>query len=396
MAIEKKEILKLAEKTYPEQVKLRRRLHQYPELSNEEFRTTEFIIKLLNKRRIKTIPIKLPTGTIAIINENKKTAVAVRTDIDALPLTEKSNLSFQSKRPGLMHACGHDIHAAAVLGTAFILNRLRKRIPGCVKFIFQPAEELPPGGAERMIKAGVLKNPDVGMIFGLHVDPTVATGKITLRDGPTMASVIDFDIIIYGTGGHAGLPHRAVDAIAVASEVIDSVQKIVSREINPLKPAVITFGSIKGGTVRNVIAEKVLLSGTARTLALENIRLLARLIRRTVDGVCRARGAKYEVKFLPGYPVLSNHKETNDILAETYAELFGRKNIGLTPQTMGGEDFAFYLEKTPGAMFRLGIKNKKIGADRPWHSPEFIADEKSIFYATALLSLAVTRTIEGV
>jgi amidohydrolase len=280
-------------------------------------------------------------------------------------------------------------------GTALLLNSLKKDLVGGVKFLFQPAEEQPPGGASAMIKEGVLKNPDVKMIYGLHVDPTLPTGKISLRDGAVMASVIDFDIIILGRGGHAALPHRAVDAVAVAAELVGSIQKIVSRETNPLKPVVITFGAINGGTVRNVIAEKVVLSGTARTLDSGNSRALPRLLKRTISGICQARGAKFELNILSGYPVLENHAGANKNIASAYAELFGGKTPGETPQTMGGEDFSYYLKKVPGTFFRLGVKNNKIKANKPWHSSHFIADERAIYYGTAVMSLALIRTLES-
>ena len=246
-----------------------------------------------------------------------------------------------------------------------------------------------------MINEGVMTDPDAKMIFSLHTDPTVPTGRITVRDGPTMASVTDFDITIIGTGGHAAVPHRSVDAIAVAAELIGSVQKIVSRETSPMKPVVITFGTISGGTVRNVIADRVCISGTARTLHPDNKKLVPRLIKRTLDGICRARGAKYDFKILAGYPVMVNHTAANRILKDSYGLLFGAKYVGETPQTMGGEDFSFYLQKTCGAMFRLGVMNRKIHADKPWHSPEFIADERSMYYGTALLLHAVLSYFDG-
>lgn len=395
MQLDKNEILQLVEELFPFQIKLRRQFHQYPEISDKEFHTTKLIKSELSRQRIMTRNLKMKTGAIGIINGRKKRAVAIRSDIDALPIKECTNLPFKSKNEGVMHACGHDIHMAVVLGTAFLLNRLKDKLPGCVKFIFQPAEESPPGGAQRMIEEGALESPDAEMIFGLHVDSTVKTGKISLRDGPTMASVMDFDITILGKGGHAAIPHRAVDAIAAASEVVGSVQKIVSREISPMKPVLITVGSIHGGNARNAIADKVLLSGTIRTLAPENMKLVPRLIKRTVAGICQARGAKYKIDFFPGYPVLSNHEQANRILESAFTELYGRNLTETTPQTMGGEDFSFYLKKVRGAMFRLGIKNNRMGANKPWHSPAFVADEKSIFYGTALLSLAVFRFFEG-
>jgi amidohydrolase len=394
MPISKEEILGLAEKLYPVQVKWRRRFHQYPELSNQEFQTTRFIKSEMARHKIRILPLKMKTGTVGLLNSRMKRAIAIRTDLDALSIQEATSLAFKSRNQGIMHACGHDIHMAVVLGTAILLNKLKDSIPAAVKFIFQPSEEMPPGGAADMIKAGVLKSPPVEMIFGLHTDPSVPTGKIGLRDGPIMASVTDFDITVIGKGGHAARPHIAVDAVVVAAEVVDAMQKIVSREINPLKPIVITFGSIEGGTARNVIAEKTVLRGTARTLSPDSLQRIPALIRRTVDGICRARGAKYELDFIAQYPVLSNHKMANLIFADACRDIFGKNRIIESPQSMGGEDFAFYLEKVPGAMFRLGVKNNRIGANRPWHASDFIADERSIFFGTALLSWSVLKYFE--
>jgi amidohydrolase len=394
MPISKVKILDLAEELYPAQVKWRRRFHQYPELSNQEFQTSRFIKTEMARYKIKIMPLKMKTGTVGLINHRMKKAIAIRTDLDALAIQEATSLAFKSKNRGIMHACGHDIHMAVVLGTAILLNKIRESIPAAVKFIFQPSEEMPPGGAAEMIRAGVLKKPPVEMIFGLHTDPSVPTGKIGLRDGPIMASVTDFDITIIGKGGHAARPHIAVDAVVVGAEIINSMQKIVSREINPLKPVVITFGTVEGGTARNVIAEKAVLRGTARTLSPDSLQRIPALIRRTVDGICRARGAKYKLDFIAQYPVLSNHKMTNLIFADACRDLFGKNRIIESPQSMGGEDFAFFLEKVPGAMFRLGVKNDKIGANKPWHASDFMADERSIFFGTALLSWSVLKYFE--
>ncbi len=390
----KNNVMLLAEKLFPQQVKWRRWFHQNPELSNEEYQTTRFIKETLRGQGLKFLPLKIKTGAVALINDRKKMAVALRSDIDALPIHEKALVPFKSKRPGVMHACGHDVHAAVLMGTAIILNKFKSELPGCVKFLFQPAEEMPPGGAEALIREGVLNDPDVKIIFGLHTDPTIPAGKIGLHDGPMMASVTDFDITIIGRGGHAARPHLAVDSIATAAEIVDSIQKIVSREIDPLKPIVITFGSIKGGAARNVIADEVVLRGTARTLSPESLKMISPRIKRTVDGICRARGAKYRIDFIAEYPVLSNDKVSNNIFAQAYSRLFGGNKVVDAPQVMGGEDFAFYLQKVPGAFCRLGVQNKKIKADRPWHTSDFKVDEKSIFYGTVLLTAAVLDYFE--
>lgn len=394
MAWQEADIIKTAEKLYPQQVKWRRQFHRNPEISNQEFQTTSFINKLLKQEKIRTIPLKnMATGTAALItgkNKGGKT-IAIRTDIDALPIVEQNEIPFKSKNEGVMHACGHDVHMSVVLGAAIFLNRLKDELNGNIKVLFQPAEESPPGGAEAMIKAGIMKSPKVSMVFGLHVDPTLPVGKFSLRDGPTMASVTDFDITIKGQTGHAAVPHRAVDAIAVAAELIDSMQKIVSRDIDPMGTAVITFGTIEGGTARNVIADQVRLRATARTLSPSTLKQLPRLIKRTVNGICKARGAHADLEFVANYPVLDNHKSANHLLRESMSELFGSSNVIETPTVMGGEDFAYYLKEAPGAMFRLGTKNSRMGADKSWHSPQFMVDEGAIKYGTAVLVDAAIR-----
>ncbi len=363
-------------------------LHRHPELSFQEYDTTAFIAELARKLRLKLIPTSLETGLLAELSSGRKgPTIAVRTDIDALPVKEKTGLKFESRNAGLMHACGHDMHMAVVLGAAAVLAGLRDRFTGKVRFIFQPGEEKPPGGARPMIAAGALK--DVEMILGLHVDPDLPTGTISLRDGPVMASVYDFDLVIHGRGGHAARPHSAVDAIATAAEVIDSIQKIVSREINPVSPAAITFGRIEGGTARNIVADRVTLTGTARVLDPALARSIPKLIKRSASGVCRARGAKCEMREIASYPVLKNHRVANELMARNYSTLFGARKIRTTDLVLGGEDFACYVDEIPGAMFRLGIRNKKLGADKPWHSPEFIADEEALVYGTSLIVSSV-------
>lgn len=379
----KNRILKAVEKLHPQQIKWRRHLHQYPELSFEEYQTTVFLKKECQKAGLKILPLKMKTGLLAETVGTGKTKLAMRTDIDALPVTEKADVPFRSKNIGCAHMCGHDVHMATVLGTAVILQQFKKELPGSVRFIFQPAEEFPPGGARPMIDNGALK--DISFIFGLHVDPDLAVGKVSFRDGVTMGSVFDFNLTVHGKGGHAARPHTAVDAIVIASEVVNSIQKIVAREIDPIDPVVITFGQIKGGTARNVICDKVELVGTARTLSKKTAHLVPKLIKRTAENICRAHGAKAEIEHIADYPVLTNHPEANKILSVNYKALFGQSKIETTPVVLGGEDFACYLEKVKGAMFRLGIKNSKIKADQPWHSPYFKVDENALKYGTALL-----------
>jgi amidohydrolase len=362
-------LLDAARKLHPLQVKWRRRIHQHPEIANQEFETTDFIREECRRLGLKLKPIKMKTGVLAeLTGSGPGPTVAIRSDIDALPVTERTGLPFASKVPGRMHACGHDVHTAIVLGTAALLSQLREQVRGTVRFIFQPAEEEPPGGAQPMIANGALDG--VKVIFGLHVDSSFPTGKVGFCDGAMMASVYDFDLTIEGKGGHAARPHLAVDAIAVAAEVIESLQKVISREINPLAPTVMTFGRIEGGTVRNVIADAVRVYGTARSLSPPDEKRLPRFIKRTVAGL----------------PMVFNDPAVNRLEAEVFTSLFGRGRVVKAPVSLGGEDFAFYVQKVPGAMFRLGVGNRAIGADKPWHSPLFVVDEEAIFYATALLA----------
>ncbi len=377
-----------AKRIHKKQIAWRRHLHQYPETANDEFQTTKFLRGEIKKLGLKVLPLKMKTGLLVELKGAKPgKTVAIRTDIDALPILEQSSVPFKSRRKGFMHACGHDMHMATVLGLASVLKQFKDELQGNVRFIFQPAEEHPPGGATPMIANGALKN--VSMIFGLHVDPHLATGKIGVRGGITMASVIDFDLIIHGRGGHAARPQNAVDAIVIAAEVVESLQKIVSRETDPISPTAVTFGKIEGGTARNIIADTVVLTGTARTLSALDSRRLPKLIKRIADNICKAHGARAEMKIIARYPVLHNSSKTNRIFERNFRRLFGGGKVSETEQTLGGEDFACYLQKVPGAMVRLGVMNKSIGADKSWHSPHFIADEQALFFGTSLLTASV-------
>jgi len=360
-------------------IKLRQKLHQYPEVGHKEFKTTELLKKELSRLGLTIFDKGLPTGLWAELDTGRKgPTIAIRTDIDALPVLEQTGLKFASRNRGKMHACGHDVHMAVLVGTARLLAKHQDSLNGRIKFLCQPAEEVPPGGARQLIKAGVLRKPDVEAIIALHVDPHLPTGAIGLRDGAGMASVYDFDIVITGKSGHAALPHQTVDAIAVASEVISGLQQLVSRKIDPVLPAVLTFGTIKGGGVRNVIAGEVTIEGTARCLDTELAKNLPRMIRKTAGDIGKAFEAGVEVKSVADYPVLKSDASVNRFIADSYLSLFPKGKAYHIPEVMGGEDFACYLEKVPGAMFRLGVGNKRIGADKPWHHPAFIIDEKAI------------------
>ena len=389
-------IKSISKQIFPGLVKLRRELHQYPELAFNEFKTSEKIAKELRELRIDFRKGVAKTGVVGVLNignpakggEGRKgKTVALRTDMDALPILEQTNFSYKSKNKGIMHACGHDVHMACVIGAAKILTRLKEELSGKVKFIFQPSEEVTPGGAKPMIKAGVLKNPNVSGIFALHCDSVVPVGKIGVREGPSMAQAESFDITIIGKGGHGARPHDGVDAIVVASQVIQGLQTIPSRKISPVEPVVISIGKIEGGYARNIICDKVILKGTARTLNKEIAKKIPGFLKEIISGITKSAGASFELNYYGGYPILINHPKATDLARSSVAKLFGKDAIvEIEKPVMGGEDFAYYLQKVPGSFLRLGIRNPKKHAVYPWHHPKFTVDEDAIKIGSALLA----------
>lgn len=375
-------------------IALRRRLHQYPEVGHEEYRTTAALKKELSRLDLTIIDGRTETGLWAQLDTGRQgPVIGVRTDIDALPVKEQTGLPFASKRPGFMHACGHDAHMAILIGTARLLAQHKDVLRGTVKFICQPAEEIPPGGARLLIDAGVLKNPNVDAIVALHVDPEMPTGGIGLRDGPSMASVYDFDLRIIGKSGHAALPHMTVDAVAVAAEVVSGVQQVVSRMTNPVEPVVITFGTIAGGLARNVVAGEVVLQGTARSLNPAVSKKLPTMIARAARHIAQGLGARVEIKPIADYPVLRSDARVNRYIDRSFRALYSTGKVYQLPAVLGGEDFAYYLLDVPGAMFRLGVGNKKIGADKPWHHPAFMVDEDAIPVGVATMTATIVNML---
>lgn len=383
-----------ARRLFKTQLEWRRHLHRHPELSNQEFKTTEFVRKELKTLGLKPLKVNYPTGVIAeLAGAHSGPTVAIRADIDALPILERTDLPFRSTVPGVMHACGHDVHTTVVLGAAALLSEMKKDLYGNVRFIFQPSEETPPGGAIEMIASGAMKN--VSVIFGLHVDPHLQVGRIGLRDGSVFAANWDFDVIIRGKGGHGARPHLAVDAIAVAAQAVNRVQHIVSRESDPIEPLVVSFGEIHGGTARNVVADSVQMTGTARWLSEKLDGKVEKLIAGAIKSVCRSYGAQCEIVDIGTYPLLKNTPSVNAIYCRSWEKLFGAGKISVTEPVLGSEDFASYLTKAPGSMFRLGVMNKKIKADQPWHSAFFKVDEEAIFYGTSLLTASTLDFLES-
>ncbi|NIM96880.1 MAG: amidohydrolase [candidate division Zixibacteria bacterium] len=373
---------------FPRLVKLRREFHQYPELGFNEFRTSRRVTDELRKLGLQVKSGLAKTGVVGLLKGKKKgRTVALRADMDALPITEQTNFTYKSKNKGSMHACGHDAHMACVIGAAIILSELKDELYGNVKFIFQPSEESPPGGAKPMIQAGALKNPQVSGIFGLHCDSSIPVGKIGVKDGPFMAQADSFNITIKGVSGHGARPHDGIDAIMVAAQTIQALQAIVSRKIDPVQPVVISVGKIQGGTKRNIICDRVMLEGTARSLNKEVAGRIPVLLKNIVSGVARSAGASFELSFSPGYPVLINNPQATDLARTTITNMFGRQAIfEIKKPLMGAEDFAYYLQRVTGTFLRLGIRNPKKNAIYPWHHPKFTVDEDAIRIGAALLA----------
>ncbi|MCL5021000.1 MAG: M20 family metallopeptidase [Bacteroidetes bacterium] len=388
--------LSLAREIYPEIVKLRRHLHQYPELAFEERYTNKVIAHELSRLNIKTKNGVAGTGIVGILESNKRgRVIALRADMDALPVNEETGLPFASKHLGKMHACGHDTHMSMLIGAAKILSKFRKELNGTVKFLFQPSEEKNPGGAPSMIKSGALSNPEVDVIFGQHITPDLPVGAVGIRPGPTMASADEIYITIYGKGGHGAKPHQAIDPILISAHVITALQAIISRSRNPLDASVLTIGSIHGGTATNIIPDSVKLTGTFRAMN-ERWRAEAHLlIKQTAEQTARGLGGKCKVEISRGYPVLINSEAETEFVRKAACELLGKKSAVNIPPVMGAEDFAYYLQKKPGTFWWIGGSSRKTGRTTSLHSSRFKIDETAMIYGAAFLAYLTLRYLSG-
>jgi amidohydrolase len=370
------------QKNKAEIIRTRRFLHMNPELGNREFETANLIASKLLSMGLEVRTGIAKTGVTGLLRGSEQgVTIGLRADMDALPIQELTNLSFKSLNPGVMHACGHDIHVAIALGTAKVMSALKEKINGNIKFIFQPAEEGSPvdeeGGAKAMIQEGVLEDPPIRAIFGLHVWPE-NLGQVYFSSGPIMASSDWFQIVIEGKSSHGARPHEGIDAIALSSQVIVSLQSIVSRTVDPTDPVVVTIGKIEGGTKSNIIAEKVTLEGTIRTLSTANRNKIPRLIEDVVRGVTHSFGATYIFRTKKGSPPLYNHPDLAPILLPTLFQVFGESNVREFKPQMIAEDFSRYSQIIPGFYFLLGVKDPEKTSMAPLHSPYFNPDERSI------------------
>ncbi len=375
-----KERIKTLANTYAaEFIEVRHHLHAYPELSYKEFETSTFIQKKLTESGI-GYKVLATTGVVGLIKGKnpKKRVIALRADIDALPITEENKVEYRSQNPGVMHACGHDVHSACLLGAAKILNETRDDWEGTVKLIFQPGEEKNPGGASIMIREGVLEDPTPQAIFALHVHPNLEVGKLSFRSGMVMASADEIYITIKGKGGHAASPHLTTDTILIASHLIISLQQLISRNNDPFNPSVLSITSVQGGYTTNVIPAEVKLMGTFRAMN-EDWRFKAHdLIKKQSIELVHAMGGEIDINIDVGYPFVLNNEKLTDAAKLKAGEYIGDKNIERTELRMGAEDFAYYSHKIPACFYRLGVGNISKGITAGVHTPKFNIDESAI------------------
>ncbi len=375
----KERIKQLANKYASEFIEVRHHLHAHPELSYKEFETSNLIQQKLTEFGI-PFEIKATTGVIGLIegkNPSKK-IIALRADMDALPIKEENIVPYKSQNEGVMHACGHDVHTSVLLGASKILNELKNEFEGTIKLIFQPGEERNPGGASLLIKAGVLEDPKPSAIVALHVHPGLQTGKLSFRNGVVMASADEIFITVRSKGGHAASPHTTADTILIASHLVVALQQIISRNRNPFSPSVLTISSFQGGYTTNVIPSEVKLMGTFRAMDEEWRFKAHELIRKEATGLVESMGAEIDLHIDVGYPVVQNDEKLHSLAAEQAIIFAGKDNIEQTEMRMGAEDFGFYTQKIPGCFFRLGVMNKEKGITSGVHTPTFNIDESAI------------------
>jgi amidohydrolase len=364
-------------------ISLRRHFHENPELSFKEFRTAEKIEAELKSMGLK--PRRLAgTGVVADIEGGSPgKTVAIRADIDALPVDEENTFEFVSKNKGTMHACGHDAHIAMALGAAKVLSENKEKMNGRVRMLFQPAEEQPPGGAVELIKNGALDGVDY--VIGQHVMSSLPAGKVAVYYDVLMANSDKFTIRIHGKGGHGSAPHEAVDALLAASHFVVAAQTIVSRRVDPLKAAVVTIGTMHSGFRFNIIAPHAELTGTVRTLDNKIKELVKQELKKLLEGVCQAMNATFEFEYEEGYPVVINNADVARVVEESVTEIMGKEAVLHPDPVMGGEDFGYYMKEVPGAFYFLGVGNPSKGISSPQHSPTYNVDEDALKYGAAIL-----------
>ena len=379
----------IVDELLPALITIRRQIHRYPELAFQENCTAALVSSTLLHLGLETRTGIAHTGVTGVLPGTGPGVVAVRADMDALPLQEQNDCPYASTVPQVMHACGHDGHVAIALGTAMVLRRLAP-LPGSVKFIFQPAEE-GPGGALPMVQAGVLENPAVNMLLGFHLTNSLPTGRVGVHYQQACAATDEINITILGQGGHGAHPHTAVDAIVAAAAVVTALQTIVSRQINPLEAAVITIGTIHGGTANNIIADQVTLWGTVRTLSPQVRHAIPALVERLVAGITAAHNASYRFTYKQGYPVLVTDPGVTVLAEQAAAGIVGRDNVLRLSPSMGGEDFAYFAQRVPATFLRIGSGGAEYTL--PGHHPRFDFDEQALHTGVCVVVQAVLDSL---
>ncbi len=378
-------ILAAAQDLLPWMIEIRRDLHQHPELGLEEHRTNNKVRSLLDEMGIEYVDGLGGTGVLGLIRgDGEGRVVALRADLDALPIEDDKNVPYASKIPGKMHACGHDVHTTVLLGAARLLVKEKASLPGTVKLLFQPAEETV-GGARLLIEDGALDNPRVDAIFGLHVDPTLEVGTVGLHFGQRNASSDNLEIIVHGKAAHGAYPYEGVDAIVAAAQVISSLQAIVSRSVDAREAAVVSLGTIHGGTQANIVADRVELVGTVRCVSQATRQLVLQRIKETAEAVALGFGARAEVRIEPSYDPVVNDESMVEIVRQSVESLLGGDRVVIfSKPNMGAEDFGYYLSEIPGAFYSLGVRNEADGIVHPVHHGLFDVDESSMAIGAAL------------
>ncbi|MBL7848703.1 MAG: amidohydrolase [Cyclobacteriaceae bacterium] len=379
----------------PDVVRWRRHLHSYPELSFQEVKTARFVADTLREIGLNPTEGIAGTGVVALLegkNPSRKT-IALRADMDALPIHEANTAPYASKNPGVMHACGHDVHTTSLLGTAKILFGIRDRFEGSIKFVFQPGEEKNPGGASLMIRDGALKNPAPAAIIGQHVMPLLPTGTIGFREGMYMASSDEIYLKVIGKGGHAGAPELLVDPVIIAAHILVALQQVISRNANPRQATVLSFGKIAANGATNIVPNEVTIAGTFRALdeswradALQKITTMA-------TGIAESMGGQCEVTISRGYPYLENNPELTRRIRAAAEEYVGKDKVVDLDITLGSEDFAFYSHQIPASFYRLGTRNEAKGITSYVHTPTFDIDEDALSLGPGLMAWMALREL---
>ncbi len=393
----KEQVKRIANEIASEIVDTRHHLHSHPELSFQEFETAKYVADSLRKMGLNPMEGIAKTGVSALIegkNPSKK-VIALRADIDALPITETNDVAYKSKNDGVMHACGHDVHTSSLLGTARILNQLKDQFEGTVKLIFQPGEEKAPGGASLLIKEGILKNPAPQNILGQHVMPLIPVGKIGFREGLYMASADEIYITVKGKGGHAAMPDRNVDPVLIASHIIVALQQVVSRFATPTTPTVLSFGKVVAEGATNIIPNEVKIEGTFRTLN-EEWRKEAKIrMKKLAEGLAESMGGSCEFNILDGYPYLYNNEELTRRNRQFAVEYMGEENIVDLDIWMAAEDFAFYSQEIDACFYRLGVRNEAKGITSNVHTPTFNIDEQALEIGSGLMAWLAINELQS-